>query len=93
MIDVIFSIAISAEGSGRIEHALADQAPERFRNGIHSKIAHGLGEEASIEKVHHSVFDATDVEVDSAVHPVIRSGFVEGGGVVAGICEAHEIPG
>ena len=24
MIDVIFSIAISAEGSGRIEHALAD---------------------------------------------------------------------
>ena len=72
------------------DHALGQQAGERFVNIQVSTFAKGAGEKPGIQKMQHGVLDAANVLVHRK--PVIGSRLGESDVVNLGRCEAREIP-
>ena len=64
-------IAIGAIWRGCIQHTLAHETSEWLTYQVHAHVPSGLGEESGIEQVHHRMFDATDVEIYSPLHPIV----------------------
>ena len=72
------------------DHALGEQAFERFGDIEIAAIAQRAGEETGVEQVQHRMFHAADILVDR--HPVIHGAAGEGG-VLGKRAETLEIPG
>ena len=79
-----------AEGSGFVDHPLAEQFVERFINVDQTKVPKRFGHEAGVDEVHLSVFDTTAVKVD--VHPMVGHRLGKGFLIVHGVGVAQEIP-
>ena len=79
-----------AEGSGFVDHPLAEQFVERLVNVDQAEVAERLGHETCVDEVHLSVFNTTAVKVD--VHPMVGHRLGKGFLIVHGVGVAQEIP-
>ena len=79
-----------AEGSGFVDHPLAEQFVKRLVDVDQAEVTKRLGHEAGVDEVHLSVFNATAVKVD--VHPMVGHRLGKGFLVVQGVGVAQEIP-
>ena len=73
------------------DHALREQAGERFVDIEVPGLVHGAGEEARIQKMQNRVLDAADILIDR--QPFVRSLGRRRRGFVPRIGEAGEVPG
>ena len=79
-----------AEGSGFVDHALAEQFVERLVDVNQAEVAKRFGHETGVDEVHLSVFNTTAVKID--VHPMVGHRLGKGFLIVQGVGVAQEIP-